>query len=69
LCNAVQTQIIYFLIGASPLMANYNATYSRDHTIGYDNNKNNDDDRQNQLSAIGNFLTLSRFEQVIVKIQ
>jgi hypothetical protein len=45
-------------------MANYNATYSRDHTIGYDNNINNDDcDSQNQLPAKWKFSAL-RSEQV-----
>ena len=65
----MQTQIIYFLASTSLLMAYYNATYSGDDIAGYDNNKNCDDDSQNQLSAKGNFPTLSRFEQVIVKIQ
>ena len=48
-------------------MAYYNAIYSRDEIVGY-NNKN-DDDSQNQLPAKWNFSALSRFEQIIVKIQ
>jgi hypothetical protein len=51
-------------------MANYNATYSRDdYTVGNNIKKNEDCDSQNQLPAKWKFPALTRFKQVIVKIQ
>jgi hypothetical protein len=47
-----------------------NATYSRDDYAVGNNIKNNDDcDSQNQLPAKWKFPALTRFKQVIVKIQ